>query len=255
MNIIDFKNNVRRESFRSGRKFDSFVTQVSPFLTFVFAKTPISANQVSFIMLLCGICSGICFVLEQMILGVILMQVWYILDCVDGEIARYKNQCSITGLYYDHLIHYLNHPIFFITISYALYMQSSIEWLLICGLLGALFDLIDRASNDTYMMVLYQNMLKNEIKISESNIIPCRSNKFRRKVVDLLHFPAIMNMFTVSIVLDYSLIALGLVNNYYVTTIVIIVYGVLIPIYSSLKMYYNVKTFRLDKELVERMQK
>ena len=41
------------------------------------------------------------------ILAVVLFQIYLLLDCVDGEVARWRKQTSITGVYLDRVGHYL----------------------------------------------------------------------------------------------------------------------------------------------------
>jgi hypothetical protein len=40
----------------------------------------------------------------------VLIQMYLLLDCVDGEIARWRKQTSITGVYLDRVGHYLSEP-------------------------------------------------------------------------------------------------------------------------------------------------
>lgn len=41
-------------------------------------------------------------------LGALLIQVYLLLDCVDGEVARWRRQTSLTGVYLDRVGHYMS---------------------------------------------------------------------------------------------------------------------------------------------------
>jgi len=259
VNLLLKISELRKRTKKVGVKeplFTATMRNVSIYFTYFFAYTAISANQVTFIMLIIGFSSAVAFFMNKMLLGVILMQLWYMFDLVDGEIARIKKQSSITGLYYDHLVHYLNHPGFFISISYALYLQSQIVLILIAGVVAAFFDLIDRASEDTYFMVLYKNIVVNKICLKlETLSVNSKINLIIKTIIRMFSFPGVMNVLTISVVVDFVLIMLHIEEMYCLTFFVMAIYGFVLPVYSIVKMYRNVSSFRLDKELEKLINK
>jgi phosphatidylglycerophosphate synthase len=74
-------------------------------------NSPLSANQYTGLMIVAGMASGAALLVPGLagaLLGAMLMQIYLLLDCVDGELARYRKQTSITGVYLDRVGHYLS---------------------------------------------------------------------------------------------------------------------------------------------------
>lgn len=86
--------------------------RVTPWL----ARTPASANQVTFLSLVLGL--GCNWAILQgdhawAVVGGLLMVLTYILDNCDGEIARIKDQCSAFGMRFDSFVDWVVHATFF----------------------------------------------------------------------------------------------------------------------------------------------
>lgn len=81
--------------------------RVDPYLV----DTRITPNQLTYLMVVAGGLAGAALLVPGLtgaILGAVLIQLYLLLDCVDGEIARWRNQTSITGVYLDRIGHYLS---------------------------------------------------------------------------------------------------------------------------------------------------
>jgi phosphatidylglycerophosphate synthase len=92
-----------------------FSRYISIYLTWIFVKLGFSANIVSGIMILTGL-TGVALLLPHIswlnILGFILVVFFEVLDCCDGEVARWKKESSIKGFYLDGISHvFFNHPL------------------------------------------------------------------------------------------------------------------------------------------------
>ncbi|MFJ1757094.1 CDP-alcohol phosphatidyltransferase family protein [Kitasatospora sp. NPDC088134] len=73
--------------------------------------TVITPNGLTYLMMLTGILAGAALVVPGLtgaILGALLIQVYLLLDCVDGEVARWRRQTSLTGVYLDRVGHYMS---------------------------------------------------------------------------------------------------------------------------------------------------
>lgn len=92
-----------------------FVRHFSIYITWLFVKAGISANTATFLIIpagLVGVALCIPHILWMNILGVFLLLFAEVLDCVDGEIARWTKKSSLRGLYLDLVSHVLcNAPI------------------------------------------------------------------------------------------------------------------------------------------------
>ena len=68
-------------------------------LTWLFLHTRITANQITLLSLLVGLSASVAFVFFSKVnifIGALLLQTWYLLDHVDGQVARYRKQQSLT---------------------------------------------------------------------------------------------------------------------------------------------------------------
>lgn len=84
--------------------------RLSIYLTLLFSRTPITPNQVTVVGIGSGVIGGILWGVgthESFMVGSVCLQMMYLLDCVDGELARIKNLQSPKGAYLDLLGHYL----------------------------------------------------------------------------------------------------------------------------------------------------
>ena len=84
--------------------------KLSPYLTWVFARLGWTPNAVTTAFICCGIAAGVVIAfggLATAIAGAALVQLYLILDCSDGELARWMNRKSTAGVYLDGIGHYL----------------------------------------------------------------------------------------------------------------------------------------------------
>ena len=84
--------------------------RLSPYATWVFARLGWSPNAVTAAFIVCGVTAGAVIAfggLATAITGAVLIQLYLILDCSDGELARWTNRKSAAGIYLDGVGHYL----------------------------------------------------------------------------------------------------------------------------------------------------
>jgi phosphatidylglycerophosphate synthase len=88
-----------------------YMREVSLRFTRHLLDSPLSPNQYTGLMIAAGFAAGAALLIPGLagaILGALLIQAYLLLDCVDGELARYRKQTSITGVYLDRVGHYLS---------------------------------------------------------------------------------------------------------------------------------------------------
>jgi phosphatidylglycerophosphate synthase len=87
-----------------------YMRRVSPWATWLFARLGWSPNAVTAGFILCGIAAGVVVAfggLVSAIVAALLIQAYLLLDCSDGELARWSGRTSATGIYLDGVGHYL----------------------------------------------------------------------------------------------------------------------------------------------------
>ena len=87
-----------------------YVRRFSPYLTRLLLRTPLTPNAVTWLMLLDGLAAAALLTLPGIapaIGAALLIQLQILLDCSDGEMARWKGTSSALGIYLDRLAHYV----------------------------------------------------------------------------------------------------------------------------------------------------
>lgn len=117
---------------------------ISIYITWFLVKIPISANLITIFSIIIGVTGLILIGLTKsllIIIGFIFIYLYYILDEVDGEVARYKKITSVQGVFYDEVGHLLIHTGLFFTFGFCIYNITLDNLFLILGLLTSFFIL------------------------------------------------------------------------------------------------------------------
>jgi len=88
-----------------------YMREVSLRCTRVLVDSPLSPNQYTYLMITAGMAAGAALLIPGLtggILAALLIQLYLLLDCVDGELARWRHQTSTVGVYLDRVGHYLS---------------------------------------------------------------------------------------------------------------------------------------------------
>lgn len=86
-----------------------YMRRISPYLTRVLLRTPLSATAVTWLMIPVGIAAAAALTIPGIlgaVLAVLLIQCQQLLDCCDGEMARWRQTFSPAGVYLDRLAHH-----------------------------------------------------------------------------------------------------------------------------------------------------
>ncbi len=87
-----------------------YMRSLSPRATWVFARLGCSPNAVTVAFIGCGLAAGVLVAfggVATAIVAAVLMQASLLLDCSDGELARWSKRTSATGVFLDGIGHYL----------------------------------------------------------------------------------------------------------------------------------------------------
>jgi phosphatidylglycerophosphate synthase len=110
--------------------------------TWLFLHTPITANQVTAVSIVVIIIAAwffACGTVVTFFIGAVLLQFWYLLDHIDGQIARYRKQESITGVFMDYISHYFPHLLIFPFMSIGLFKKIPNINYIYLGIIGGAF--------------------------------------------------------------------------------------------------------------------
>jgi len=205
----------------------NFSRKISIYFTWFFILLRIRTFPVVILMWITGIIG--CYLLTfgtywNYVAGVLVLQFWFILDHVDGELARYWKEVSAKGMFKDKLNHILVHPLIFLGIGIGMYNQFNNPIMLIFGGFTAYFlvfqDFINIAKRDS---IFYHN-IRNKINIKEKIIF---KNLLFKKVTEFVYkVPGMMNIVTLA----------AFFNLLYYT---FLFYAITFPIMILIKIVYN----------------
>jgi phosphatidylglycerophosphate synthase len=87
-----------------------YIRRLSPYLTRLLLRTPLTPNAVTWLMILDGLLAAAVLTLPGVLPcvgAVLLIQLQIALDCSDGEMARWLDRRSVAGIYLDRIGHWL----------------------------------------------------------------------------------------------------------------------------------------------------
>lgn len=88
----------------------AYLRDISPYLTKILLRAGFSANGVTWLMILSAALAAVStgwWSLAGAILAVVFVQLQMLLDCCDGEVARWRQTSSPKGVYLDRVGHYV----------------------------------------------------------------------------------------------------------------------------------------------------
>ncbi|WP_423923235.1 CDP-alcohol phosphatidyltransferase family protein [Frigoribacterium sp. 2-23] len=86
-----------------------YLRRLSPYLTWLLLKTSVSANGVTGLMILVGWSTALALLVPGItgaLLALVLGQLQMLVDCCDGEVARWRGTSSPAGVFLDKVGHY-----------------------------------------------------------------------------------------------------------------------------------------------------
>lgn len=138
-----YNKNSPRNSQRKNGNIDArlILRDLSLPIAYLSAKRNINASQVTVLSLIVGMFAGLILVIElspvSLFISFILFEIAQLLDCVDGQLARYYGQFSKAGVNLDTATHKLIPSIFVLSVGSRLFFQTNAIGYLICGAIGA----------------------------------------------------------------------------------------------------------------------
>ena len=132
-----------------------YLRDVSPYLTWMLLKTSISANGVTGLMILVGWATAFSLLIPGIAgaaLALVMGQLQMLVDCCDGEVARWRGTSSPAGVFLDKVGHYTTEALIPIVIGiraagYPFDAPDDFLWTTL-GLALAVLIVLNKALND-----------------------------------------------------------------------------------------------------------
>ena len=202
--------------------------KISIYFTWLFIPLKISGNAASIIMLITGLIATFFFALGgywNYFIGVLVLQLWFILDHVDGELARYWKKASAKGIFIDKLNHHIVHPFIFLSLGIGMYTQFNKPLMLILGGVTAYFLLLQDLINiDKKDAITASNIFKTKKELKQK--LGFRNIIFKKISAIIYKFPGIMNILTIAAILNLMYYAF-------------LFYAITFPLMVLFKLIYN----------------
>ena len=183
-------------------------------ITRLLLPTGISANQATSIFLISGVFGSFLLGTGKFsfsIIGLILIQFSYVFDCVDGEIARYKKQSSVNGVFIDSISHEIITPAIFLAMAFFVFNNTHQIFMLVLGTIATWASqrpMIAAKQHVLFTFLTSQNIsYYNFSKLNKSASTIDQSEKsdtlFSKIMVAILYYPGAMNIFSILVVLYF----------------------------------------------------
>jgi phosphatidylglycerophosphate synthase len=139
---------------------------VSIYLTRVLLHAPVTANQVTALSICVGIAGILLISMDSVAVaigGYLLMFLYHILDKVDGEIARFRNEYSIHGIYLDNIGHYVTGGGLILATAFrlALGSESFAVPILFVGVIGGVACILYRVEKQAPFHLYSQHVMQS----------------------------------------------------------------------------------------------
>ena len=224
-------------------------------VTWVLLHTPITANQVTLISLIVGLIGIIFFALPPFffLIGTLLLQLWYLLDHVDGQIARYRKTASLTGRFFDFMMHHIIHiSILFSLGVYSFFLTQQFLFVL-WGFVSSVALLVFNLIHDVKYKTFFERLAVLEKPFSVRSSDACQSMNgakeftVSRKVFSVLHkaceVHVLMNILTLAALLQvFTSLSLDL------RFFLFLFYGIAAPLLAVVKLSYLIGGKKIDEE-------
>ncbi|MER5361939.1 CDP-alcohol phosphatidyltransferase family protein [Streptomyces sp. NPDC002785] len=143
-----------------------YMREISLHIDPYLVNTKITPNQLTYLMTVCGVLAAPALLVPGIVgavLGVVMVQLYLLLDCIDGEIARWRKQFSLGGVYLDRVGAYLCDAAVLVGFGLRaadLWGSGRIDWLwAFLGTLAALGAVLIKAETDLVGVARHQGGL------------------------------------------------------------------------------------------------
>ncbi|MBR1792392.1 MAG: CDP-alcohol phosphatidyltransferase family protein [Bacteroidales bacterium] len=162
-----------------------WVRQASFPLTWFFINLGFTANSVSFLAIVVSLLASVCFAIPAtgfMVTGVILINLWLVLDCVDGNMARCQGRKSVYGGFVDAMSGYYTLGFVYLALGIHVYFNGGIvidslnPWLLVAGAVTSISDILSRL---IYSKFCRANQIEGQLVRQEEE---GRLSKIRKRI-------------------------------------------------------------------------
>ncbi|OQA51820.1 MAG: Bifunctional IPC transferase and DIPP synthase [candidate division WS2 bacterium ADurb.Bin280] len=105
-------------------------------------------------------------------------EIWAVLDCVDGELARSTNKTSQYGPYLDSIGHYISYVGLFIPIALKAYLETDQVLILIMGFVLAILVILASVAQQMKTVILYKTKIFKNVLSEKTDSLVLKAYRF-----------------------------------------------------------------------------
>lgn len=241
-----------------------FVRDAALPVTWLLLHTPVTANQVTFLSLIIGVLGSLLLALSGPLAffgGVFLLQLWYLLDHVDGQIARYRQTASLSGRFYDFIVHHVIHAMVVLNLGLYNFFRGGNSLLLYMVFFVTLFVIIFNLAEDAKCKTFCERLIEKRQQghlpnksaqpagVVSSSSAPHRGThlRFLKCAYSFLHklieIHVLMNLLSLGAILE----VLGW-PGWNFRSLFFFFYGLVIPVVTLTRLYYWIVHRVIDRD-------
>jgi len=224
--------------------------------TWLLLHTPVTANQVTAAACVVGVLGTVFLALPGascFLAGAFLLQLWYYLDHVDGQIARYYGTSSLTGRFFDFVMHQLIHNLLIFSLAFCVYLETGQIIFIVWGFAGSLGTVLFNGYYDTQYKAFHEKLMTlSGVKIKKMGrgmSDPAATETGRlKKIFSIMHksheVHVFMNILTLTSVLQLLPLFAGIPWR----TLLFIYYGFAAPALAGIKLFCILRGRWVDRD-------
>ncbi|MDR0643519.1 MAG: CDP-alcohol phosphatidyltransferase family protein [Treponema sp.] len=138
--------------------------------TYLALKLRLKANTVSYLSVVFSIGGGILFCMKGFWLpfwGAVMLNMFSILDCVDGNVARVTKTASPWGGWADAVMGFVAYCAVFLSMGVYIYLRTGWWWILLVTGLTSSANLLARVSYQAYKNIVGKSEAENAVSLEQ----------------------------------------------------------------------------------------
>jgi phosphatidylglycerophosphate synthase len=197
----------RNEEHWAGRLY---MRDISPYFTWFFVRLGVAPNTLTGWMVVSGVLAGVVFALAGQgtagllaaLGGALLVQIYLMLDCADGEVARFTDRRSVTGVYLDRIGHYMSEVAILVGLGVRAQGEFTAGGWVVAGVAAALGAALIKAETDNVVVARAKSGLPAEPERGDGALAPRASGlALARRLASMIGFHRIIGAVELSLLI------------------------------------------------------
>lgn len=223
-----------------------FYRVFSIYITKILIYMRIQANHVTMVMIFWGFLVGFLFSIgtyRYILIGAILLEFLFVIDLVDGELARYNKTPSLRGIFLDLVAHSTNFAGPFIGLTIGLYKLNPRMDIVVLGLSVSTFSVLCLTIQALKHHVIVKELVRHSQLTEKTKSIKLHMDvgvkRKMKKITSLKSFGRMVNYLYDEFYAVKLILLAAIFNQLYW---ILVFYGLTFPIMWFIKLIYEYKT-------------